>query len=157
MEFRRRSQNVLQCEVKDREEGRRDPRGRGLCSGHQKETLMSNWTAAAAQHILKCFEWLLKLSVGKSRLPSLFGVIAGVLVTLVNLSSYLYVYWGLRREIFKLKVRCVLRCLTYTYSKQCFIAMSAAINLNQTTSRQTHGHMRIYPVREAFMARNIDV
>lgn len=31
-------------------------------------------------------------------IPSLFGVIAGVLVTLVNLSSYLYMYWGLQRE-----------------------------------------------------------
>lgn len=90
MEFRRWSQNVLQWEVKDRQKGRRDPRGSGSGPGHQKETLTSNWTAAAAQHILQSFEWLLKVSIGKSRLPSLFGVIAGLLVTVVNLS------WAIR-------------------------------------------------------------
>lgn len=56
MEFRRLSQNVLQWEVKNQEEGRRDPRGSGSGPGHKKETLTSNWMAAAAQRILQCFE-----------------------------------------------------------------------------------------------------
>lgn len=63
IEFRRLSQNVLQWEVKIQKEGRRDPRGSQLGPGHQKETLKSNWMAAAAQHILQCFEGLLKLLV----------------------------------------------------------------------------------------------
>lgn len=56
MEFRRQSQNLLQWEVKDQEEGRRDLKGNGSGPGHQEETRTSNWMAAAAQHILQCFE-----------------------------------------------------------------------------------------------------
>ncbi|KAF5893182.1 olfactomedin-like protein 3B, partial [Clarias magur] len=61
MEFRRLSQNVLQWEVKDHKKGRRDPRGSGSDPGRNKETLTSNWTAAANQRVLERFEGLLKL------------------------------------------------------------------------------------------------